>query len=121
MIEDSRLRETTPPRWSEPLPGGPGSANWQPPPRLHQFLGGTPLAVFLRLVVVSLIVGVLLMWLNLRPVDVFRGLQRFADHVWSLGFDAVRDFADYIVAGAVIVVPVWLVLRLLNLRGAPKV
>jgi hypothetical protein len=119
MIEDSRTRPPETPRWSEPLPGGPGAIEWRPPPPLHRFLGGAPLLVFLRLLVVSLIVGVILMWLNLHPIDVFRAVQHFADRMWALGFDAVRDFADYILAGAIIVVPVWLVLRLLSMRSVP--
>ncbi len=118
MIEDGRTRPPEAPRWTEPLPGGPGAAGWRPAPPLHRFLGGPPLTVIGRLLVVSLVVGAIMMWLDLRPVDVFRQFERFADRLWALGFDAVRDFADYIAAGALIVVPVWLVMRLLNLRGA---
>jgi hypothetical protein len=32
------------------------------------------------------------------------------------GFDAVREVLAYILAGAVIVLPIWFVLRLLNFR-----
>jgi hypothetical protein len=34
-----------------------------------------------------------------------------------LGFDSLREIGAYIIAGAVIVVPVWFVLRLMNMRG----
>lgn len=87
---------------------------------LEKFLGGPPLAVFIKLLFISLVVGALLMWLELRPVDVLRGVQRFFDRIYALGFDAVRVVIEYVVAGAVIVLPIWLVLRVLNLGGGKK-
>lgn len=84
---------------------------------LNRFLGGSPGNVFLRLLFVSLIVGAFLMWLDIKPLDVFRGLKQLIDRIWSLGFDAIREIANYILAGAVLVIPVWLVLRLMNMRS----
>jgi hypothetical protein len=84
---------------------------------LTRFFGGAPLAVVLRLLVVSLIVGALLMWLDIHPRDVIRGLETFFLRIWNMGFEAVRELAQYVFAGAVIVVPVWLVMRLLSVRG----
>lgn len=83
---------------------------------LNRFLGGSPAAVFFRLLIVSLVVGALLMWLDIRPVDILYGIERFFRRIWYLGFDAIREIATYILAGAVIVLPVWLVLRLINMR-----
>jgi hypothetical protein len=85
---------------------------------LYRFLGGSPGPVFLRLLFVSLIVGAFLMWLDIRPIDIFHAITSLIDRIWALGFDAIREILDYILAGAAIVVPVWLVLRLLNMRGA---
>lgn len=85
---------------------------------LQRFIGGPPVAVFLRLLFVSLIVGALLIWLNIQPFEVFRALQRFVHRIWMMGFDAIREIGQYILAGAAIVVPVWLVMRLFNMRGA---
>ena len=84
---------------------------------LNRFLGGSPASVFVRLVLVSLIVGALLMWLDIRPYDIIRGFKRMIDGILHLGFDAVEMIFQYILAGAAIVVPVWLVLRLLNFGG----
>src|ERR1700737_533437 len=120
MSEDDRFAPKAPPAW--PAPGQPPSPSDPRSPRaetaLNRFLGGSPGGVFLRLLFVSLIVGAFLMWLDIRPWDIFRGLQQLVDRIWGLGFDAIREIADYIVAGAAIVVPVWLVLRLMNMRGA---
>ena len=35
---------------------------------------------------------------------------------WDMGFEAVRRFGDYIVLGAAIVVPVFLIMRVLSFR-----
>jgi hypothetical protein len=84
---------------------------------LENFLGGSPLNVAVRLLFVSLVVGALLMWLELRPMDILRGVQAFFDRIYALGFGAVKELASYVLAGAVFVVPAWLVLRLMNLGG----
>ncbi len=101
--------------WSSSRPAS--DRRWRPETPLTRFLGGTPLGVALRLFFVSLIVGVLLMWLDIRPADLVQGVIRFVQRVWSLGFDALREMGDYIIAGAMIVVPLWLLARLLNWRG----
>ena len=87
---------------------------------LENFLGGSPMSVATRLFFVSLVVGALLMWLELRPMDVLRGVQAFFDRIYQLGFGAVRELASYVLAGAVFVVPAWLVLRLLNVSGRAR-
>jgi hypothetical protein len=116
--EDDRFAPHAPPNWTAPEqpPSGVRSRPQDTP--LNRFLGGSPGGVFLRLLFVSLIVGAFLMWLDIRPWDVFLGLKQLVDRIWGLGFDAIREIADYIVAGAAIVVPVWLVLRLMNMRNA---
>jgi hypothetical protein len=84
---------------------------------IEDFLGGSPLNVAVRLFFISLVVGALLMWLDLRPIDILRGVQDFIDRIYKLGFGAVRELVSYVLAGAVIVIPAWLVLRLLNMGG----
>ncbi|HUI22244.1 MAG TPA: DUF6460 domain-containing protein [Methylocella sp.] len=119
MNEDETARSKPPPYWT--APGQPSNPTPIHMPReetaLTRFLGGSPGGVFLRLLFVSLIVGAFLMWLDIRPMDVFRAINDLVDRIWSLGFDAIRVVADYILAGAVIVVPVWFVLRLMNMRS----
>jgi hypothetical protein len=101
--------------WSPARPASDARGRAETP--LTRFLGGTPLSVALRLFFVSLIVGALLMWLDIRPADLVQGVIRFVQRIWSLGFDALHEMGDYIVAGAMIVVPLWLIARLLTMRG----
>ncbi len=87
---------------------------------LEHFLGGSPLNTFVRLFVISLVVGALLMWLELRPIDILHGVQAFFDRIYQLGFGAVRELVSYVLAGAVFVVPAWLILRLMNMTGSKR-
>ncbi len=84
---------------------------------LHGFLGGSPGAVFVRLAVSSLIVGFFLVWLDIHPYQILNILQRFAQRLWDMGFDAVREVGQYVLAGAAIVIPVWFLSRLLKFGG----
>lgn len=93
-------------------PAAPMSAPSSGAAALARFMGGPPAAVALRLLFVSLIVGALLVWLDIRPFDLFAALQRFFNRLWAMGFDAVRETIGYVLAGAALVVPVWLVMRL---------
>lgn len=109
-------RETDQPRfWSQSAP----SARWQRENEsaLHRFLGGSPLSVILRLALISFGVGALLMWLRISPAEVFAELSALFDQIWTFGFRSLHDFGNYLFAGAAIVVPVWLLIRLLSYRG----
>src|ERR1019366_742433 len=76
--------------------------------------GGSPLAVLVRLILVSILVGVILSALGLDPFDILHSIERLVRSIWNMGFDAFRWLWRYFLLGAVIVVPIWLVMRLLN-------
>ena len=76
--------------------------------------GGSPLAVLARLALVSILVGVILSALGLDPFDIVRSVERLIRHIWNMGFDAVRWLWRYFLLGAVIVIPIWTVVRLIN-------
>jgi uncharacterized oligopeptide transporter (OPT) family protein len=84
---------------------------------LSRFLGGSPVSVLIRLVLISLLVGVVLVWLNLTPAGLFRSVEAAVRSFISGGFDGVREVGRYIITGAMIVVPIWLLLRFLDMRG----
>jgi Domain of unknown function (DUF6460) len=76
--------------------------------------GGSPLAVLGRLILVSILVGVILSALGLDPFDIVRSIERLIRHIWNMGFDAVRWLWRYFLLGAVIVIPIWIIVRLVN-------
>ena len=79
-----------------------------------KIFGGSPLAVLGRLILVSILVGVILSVLGLDPFDIIHSIERLVRNIWNMGFDAVRWLWGYFLLGAVIVIPVWLIMRLVN-------
>jgi len=84
---------------------------------LRGFLGGHPLAVFLRLAVLSILVGLILSFFGVTPRNFFDSLDRFARFLYDLGFGAIDWLLEYLVLGAMLVVPLWLLVRVLKARG----
>ncbi|MBV8439031.1 MAG: integrase [Hyphomicrobiales bacterium] len=79
-----------------------------------RFVGGSPVTVLLRLIVVSFVVGFLLETLGLDPVGLFDEAVRAARHIIEFGLTDVRQVGRILLTGAMVFVPVWLVLRLLD-------
>lgn len=84
---------------------------------LTRFIGGSPVAVAVRLLLVSLLVGVFMVWNGIHLSNILVVIQAALSRLWASGFDSLRDIGQYVLAGAVIVVPVWLVMRVMSARG----
>ena len=84
---------------------------------LTRFLGGSPLAVAFRLVLLSILVGVVLAAVGFDPWNILNSIQRLFRRLWELGFDAVSWVWRYFLLGAVIVIPIWLLSRIFTPRG----
>jgi Family of unknown function (DUF6460) len=84
---------------------------------LSRFLGGTPLSVAVRLILLSILVGVVLSAVGFDPWNIIESIRRLFIGIWNLGFDAINWVWRYFLLGAVIVVPIWLITRVMN---APK-
>ncbi|PHP65469.1 hypothetical protein CSC94_19130 [Zhengella mangrovi] len=83
---------------------------------LVRFLGDSPVRVVFKLIVVSFLVGLVLAGLDWTPWDVIFAARDFFHAIWEMGFQAIDRFFGYFLLGAVIVVPAFFVLRLLNYR-----
>ncbi len=79
---------------------------------LGRFMGGSPVWVVIQLVLLSVVVGVILSALGIDPLDIVSSLRRLVEHLFSFGFETVERLWRYFVLGAVIVVPLWLILRI---------
>lgn len=84
----------------------------RPQDYVQRFFGGPPLAVIGRLILLSILVGVILAAIGLDPWNIIESVQRLIARVWNMGFDAIRWLWRYFLLGAVIVVPIWLLVRL---------
>ena len=81
---------------------------------LNRFFGGPPLSVIFRLILLSILIGVILEVLGLDPWNIIESLKRLVLHIWDMGFDAVRWLWRYLLLGAAVVVPIWLVVRVMR-------
>ena len=83
-------------------------------PTVARFVGGSPAAVLVRLVVVSFVVGVLLDAVGFDPSTLFSQAVHAVRHIVEYGFADLRQFGRMLVTGAMVVVPIWIVLRLFD-------
>ena len=79
-----------------------------------RFVGGSPVGVLLRLIVVSFVVGLLIESFGLDPASLFGEALRTARRIVEYGLTDMREVGRIFLTGAMVVVPVWLVLRLLG-------
>lgn len=81
-----------------------------------RFLGDSPLRVFVKLLVVSFLVGVVMSAFGWSPFDILEQIQDLIFDIWNMGFAAIERFARYILLGAAVVVPAFIILRLVSAR-----
>jgi hypothetical protein len=67
-----------------------------------------------RLVLLSILIGVVLSVLGLDPLNIVHSIERLILNIWDMGFDAIRWLWRYFLLGAVLVIPIWLIARLIK-------
>jgi Family of unknown function (DUF6460) len=80
------------------------------------FLGDTPGRLLVKLIVVSLIVGAAMSAFGLSPWDIFSSLREFVMRLWNMGFAAFGKFGAYLLLGASVVVPAFILIRIFSYR-----
>src|ERR1700716_2802062 len=56
----------------------------------YRFLGGSPLAVAFRLILLSILVGVVLAAIGFDPWNIVNSIRLLFQRLWDLGFDAIN-------------------------------
>jgi hypothetical protein len=70
--------------------------------------------IILRLLILSFVVGFVLNVLDLDPGSLLRGIGGTVEGLFATVVDALRWAVPHILIGAIVVVPIWLVLYLLR-------
>ena len=83
---------------------------------MERLLGDRPGALAIRLLLISLFVGFLLSVFGFDAADLVRGAVDTVREALRDGTGVFRQLLNYVLTGAAIVVPVWLILRLLRAR-----
>jgi hypothetical protein len=85
-----------------------------------RFLGGSPFGVLVRLVLLSILVGVVLTALGVDFWNLLPTIERLVRRVLDMGWEAFAWLWRYFVLGAIVVIPIWLLVRLTRTaRGRP--
>lgn len=79
---------------------------------IQKIFGGPILPTLFKLAVASVVVGILLAFFGIQPVDLWRDFLDTIARIWEMGFSAIDWSVRYILLGAVVVVPIWLFVRL---------
>ena len=74
-------------------------------------------STIIQLIVWCVVVGVVFSALDITPRNLIERLGFIARRIYDLGFGAFHWAFQYFLLGAMIVIPVWLVMRLLRGRG----
>jgi hypothetical protein len=86
----------------------------------RQFFGDSVAGTLIRLVLLSVVVGIVFSVLGITPINLIERLQHLVRNIMNLGFDAVGWAVQYFLLGAVIVFPIWFLVRLLSNRRNPN-
>ncbi len=77
----------------------------------NTFFGGNPLGVFIRLALISIVVGIVMKALGIDLGNFFQRINELLRNIYDLGFGAVEWILEYMLLGALVVVPIWLIAR----------
>ena len=80
----------------------------------ERLFGGNPVGVIIRLVLISVVVGIVMSALGLTPGELLRRIDFLLQRIYDMGFRWVETLVGYFLIGAVIVIPVWLIARLVR-------
>ncbi|NDV87075.1 hypothetical protein GTW51_10215 [Aurantimonas aggregata] len=85
--------------------------------RVNSFLGGSPLSVAIRLILLSIAVGLILSWFSFSPWDVIDWFVDLFDWLWITVFGSLDRAFDFFLLGAAIVIPLFIISRLFSMGG----
>ncbi|MCB2114177.1 MAG: DUF6460 domain-containing protein [Parvularculaceae bacterium] len=90
-------------------------------PSKFRIAGANPRRTLIQLVIASVIVGAFLAFWGVSPTDFWRGAFDFFKGILGWLGDSVSEIvinlATYLLFGAAIVVPIWIVIRIINGDG----
>ena len=77
-----------------------------------------PLSTLVKLLIACLVVGVLLNMFGYTPEELVNAFPETVASIWGWVVDAGQKAGPYIILGAIVVIPIWLVMVVLRLaRG----
>jgi hypothetical protein len=81
---------------------------------LTRLVGGSPLGILVRLVLLSIVVGFILNAFHISPEQIFDSLRELVQMVWRMGLEPLHWLWRWFILGAAVVLPIWLIMRLMR-------
>lgn len=81
---------------------------------MERIFGGNPIGVIIRLIVLSIVVGIVLTALGISPDNILYRLQLLFQRLYDLGFGTIDSLFGYFMIGALVVIPIWIISRLVR-------
>lgn len=85
----------------------------------RQFFGDSVTGTLVRLALLSIVVGVIFSALGIHPRNILYHLQMLISRIYDLGFGTIEWVITYFLLGAVVVFPIWFLVRVFSRRD-PK-
>jgi len=79
-----------------------------------------PVSLVLKLALASLLVGLALSFFGISPSDLLQNIGGTALRIYEASVRSLAWAAEYILIGAVVVVPIWLIVWLLGRLGGKR-
>ena len=76
--------------------------------------------VIVRLALISIVVGIVMSALGISPQNLVYRIRSFLQSIYDLGFGSVEWLLQYLMLGALVVVPIWLITRLFSIGRRRK-
>jgi hypothetical protein len=85
----------------------------------RQFFGESVTGTIIRLVLLSIVVGIVFSALGITPFNIVERLELLVRRVAEMGFDVFHWAFRYFLLGAIVVIPIWLIVRLVRRDPRP--
>ncbi|WP_273790723.1 MULTISPECIES: DUF6460 domain-containing protein [unclassified Bartonella] len=80
----------------------------------HAFLGEKSSRVSLKLLILSFFIGIVMNFLGWTPRNLIQKIVDFFQSLWEAGFITLTNFFHITMTGAIVVVPIFLILRIFH-------
>lgn len=87
---------------------------------MDRIFGGSPIPVLIRLTLLSFVVGLALWIFGIDPMDLWYNFGETVRAVWENMGDFARWAVKYVALGAIVVLPLWIIFRLLRMFTTPN-
>ena len=82
----------------------------------NRILGDTPMRTVVKLIILCVVVGFIMSTFGIYPGNILYWIRHVFFDLWRDGFAALGRVGDYLLLGAVIVIPLFIISRILNWR-----